>query len=141
MLDPDSRVKILDFGLVKSMEGDAQLTRDGAIIGSPLYMAPEQGRAENVDHRSDIYSLGCTLYHLLTGRPPFTAPSPVAIITMHVTDRAKPVRDLAPGVPPAVEKLVAKMMAKDPAARGAGYDELIRELEAARPGRRDYSGL
>ncbi len=141
MLDRESGVKILDFGLVKSLRGDAELTRDGAIIGSPLYMAPEQGRAEAVDHRSDIYSLGCTLYHLLTGRPPFNAPSPVGIISMHVTDKAKPVRVLAPEVPPAVDKLVERMMAKDPAQRIAGYDELIRELEAARPGRREHSGL
>jgi serine/threonine protein kinase len=59
---------------VKSLNGDAELTRDGAIVGSPLYMAPEQGRGEDVDHRADIYSLGCALYHMLTGRPPFTGP-------------------------------------------------------------------
>jgi uncharacterized RDD family membrane protein YckC/tRNA A-37 threonylcarbamoyl transferase component Bud32 len=135
MLDPDSRIKILDFGLVKSMRGDAELTRDGAIIGSPLYMAPEQGRAEEVDHRADIYSLGCALYHMLTGRPPFQAPSPVGIITMHVTDKPTPVRQLAPDVPEALQKIVEKMMAKQPKDRFADYDALIAALEAARPER------
>jgi uncharacterized RDD family membrane protein YckC/tRNA A-37 threonylcarbamoyl transferase component Bud32 len=141
MLDPDSRIKILDFGLVKSMRGDAELTRDGAIIGSPLYMAPEQGRAENVDHRADIYSLGCALYHMLTGRPPFHAPSPVGIITMHVTDAYKPVRQLAPDVPEALEKIVDRMMAKQPQARFKDYDQLIEALEAARPGNQAVSGF
>jgi uncharacterized RDD family membrane protein YckC len=141
MLDPDSGIKILDFGLVKSMRGDAELTRDGAIIGSPLYMAPEQGRAENVDHRADIYSLGCALYHMLTGQPPFTAPSPVGIITMHVTDRPTAVRQLAPDVPEALQRIVDRMMAKQPGDRFADYDALIAALEAARPGSELTSGL
>jgi uncharacterized RDD family membrane protein YckC len=141
MLDPDSRIKILDFGLVKSMRGDAELTRDGAIIGSPLYMAPEQGRAEDVDHRADIYSLGCALYHMLTGRPPFQAPSPVGIITMHVTDRPTPVRQLAPEVPEALGRVVERMMAKQPGDRFPDYDALIAALEAARPGNQAATGL
>jgi uncharacterized RDD family membrane protein YckC len=141
MLDPASGIKILDFGLVKSMRGDAELTRNGAIIGSPLYMAPEQGRAENVDHRADIYSLGCALYHMLTGRPPFSGPSPVGIITMHVTDQPIAVRQLAPEVPLPVERIVNQMMAKQPAQRFADYDQLITALEAARPGAATSSGF
>jgi serine/threonine protein kinase len=141
MLDPDSRIKILDFGLVKSMRGDAELTADGAIVGSPLYMAPEQGRAENVDHRADIYSLGCALYHMLTGHPPFSGPSPVGIITMHVTDRPSPARQFAPDVPEALERILERMMAKLPADRFADYDVLIAALEAARPGARTLSGF
>jgi uncharacterized RDD family membrane protein YckC len=141
MLDSASGIKILDFGLVKSMRGDAELTRNGAIIGSPLYMAPEQGRAENVDHRADIYSLGCALYHMLTGRPPFSGPSPVGIITMHVTDRPTPVRQLVPEIPLAVERIVERMMAKHPADRFADYDQLIAALESARPGGAAGSGF
>jgi uncharacterized RDD family membrane protein YckC len=141
MVNKASGIKILDFGLVKSMRGDAELTRNGAIIGSPLYMAPEQGRAENVDHRADIYSLGCALYHMLTGRPPFSGPSPVGIITMHVTDRPTPVRQLAPDVPLTVERIVEQMMAKLPAARFPDYDQLIAALEAARPGGASTSGF
>jgi uncharacterized RDD family membrane protein YckC len=141
MLDNEAGIKILDFGLVKSMHGDAQLTRDGAIIGSPLYMSPEQGRGQMADHRSDIYSLGCTLYHMLCGRPPFNGPSPVGIITMHVTDRAPAVRDINPLVPQAVARVVERMMAKKPDDRYGDYDELIAALEAARTPRRELGGM
>jgi uncharacterized RDD family membrane protein YckC len=141
MLDNEAGIKILDFGLVKSMRGDAQLTRDGAIIGSPLYMSPEQGRGQVADHRSDIYSLGCSLYHMLGGRPPFQAPSPVGIISMHVTDRAPAVRDLNPQVPQVVAKIVERMLAKDPSERPSDYDELIFALEAARAPRRELGGM
>ena len=141
MLDNEAGIKILDFGLVKSMRGDAQLTRDGAIIGSPLYMSPEQGRGQIADHRSDIYSLGCTLYHMLCGRPPFMGPSPVGIISMHVTDRATAVRELNPQVPQAVARVVERMMAKDPNDRPRDYDDLIAALESARAPRRELGGM
>jgi uncharacterized RDD family membrane protein YckC len=141
MLDREAGIKVLDFGLVKNMHGDAQLTRDGAIIGSPLYMSPEQGRCGAVDFRSDIYSLGCALYHMLCGQPPFSGPSPVGIISMHVTDKAPPVNQLNPQVPEIVSNLVARMMAKEPAARFANYDELLVALEGARADRRELSGI
>ena len=141
MLDREAGIKILDFGLVKSMHGDSQLTRDGAIIGSPLYMSPEQGRGGTVDLRSDIYSLGCALYHMLCGRPPFTGPSPVGVISMHVTDKAPPVRVVNPDVPEVLARIVERMMAKEPAERFANYDELLAALESARAERRELSGF
>ena len=141
MLDREAGIKILDFGLVKSMHGDSQLTRDGAIIGSPLYMSPEQGRGGAVDLRSDIYSLGCALYHMLCGRPPFTGPSPVGVISMHVTDKAPPVRVLNPNVPEVLARIVERMMAKEPADRFANYDDLLAALESARAERRELSGF
>jgi uncharacterized RDD family membrane protein YckC len=141
LVDERGRVKIADFGLVKSMKGDTELTQQGVIVGSPLYMAPEQGRAEDVDHRSDIYSLGCTLYHLITGQPPFTSTSPVAVLSMHVTDRATRIRALAPDAPETVERLVDRMMAKDPAQRFDSYDALLVALRAARPGQREHIGF
>jgi uncharacterized RDD family membrane protein YckC len=141
MLDHEAGIKLVDFGLVKSMRGDAQLTRDGAIVGSPLYMSPEQGRGQLADHRSDIYSLGCTLFHLLCGQPPFSGPSPVGIIAMHVTDRAPAVRDANPQVPQAVARIVARMLAKKPEDRFTNYDELIAALEAARAPRRELGGM
>jgi uncharacterized RDD family membrane protein YckC/predicted Ser/Thr protein kinase len=141
LLDKDGSVKIADFGLAKSMKGDVELTREGVIVGSPLYMAPEQGRSENVDHRSDIYSLGCAFYHLLTGRPPFNAPTPVGVITKHVTDKPVPVRQIAPNVPVALENIVDRMMAKDPHQRFQTYDELLAALDAARPERQSHSGF
>ncbi|HZS36302.1 MAG TPA: protein kinase [Polyangia bacterium] len=141
LVDKDGQVKIADFGLVKSMRGDAQLTRQGVIVGSPLYMAPEQSRAEEVDHRSDIYSLGCTMYHLIAGQPPFDNPSPVAVMSMHVTDRATRLRALRPEVPESMERLIDRMMAKDARNRFASYDELIAAMEAALPGRREHTGF
>ncbi|MGC9984388.1 MAG: protein kinase [Polyangia bacterium] len=141
MLDREAGIKILDFGLVKSMHGDSQLTRDGAIIGSPLYMSPEQGRGGAVDLRSDIYSLGCALYHMLCGRPPFSGPSPVGVISMHVTDKAAPVRVLNPNVPEVLARIVERMMAKEPADRFASYDDLLAALESARADRRELSGF
>jgi uncharacterized RDD family membrane protein YckC/predicted Ser/Thr protein kinase len=142
LLDGKGGVKIFDFGLVKSMKGDSSLTQAGSIVGSPYYMAPEQGRSESVDHRSDMYSLGCTLYHLLCARPPFDAPSPVGVISMHVTERAAPVRTVAPAVPAALERVVEKLMAKAPSDRYVGYNELLSALEMARPGtRRSFSGF
>ncbi len=141
MLDDEAGLKILDFGLVKSVHGDSQLTRDGAIIGSPLYISPEQGRGQPSDHRSDIYSLGCTLFHMLTGRPPFSGDSPVGIITMHVTDRPPALRDLNPAVPQVVARIVERMLAKKPDDRYADYDELIAALEAARAPRRELGGM
>jgi uncharacterized RDD family membrane protein YckC len=141
MLDREAGIKILDFGLVKSMHGDSQLTRDGAIIGSPLYMSPEQGRGGVVDLRSDIYSLGCALYHMLCGQPPFSGPSPVGVISMHVTDKATPVRVANPNVPEVLARIVERMMAKEPAARFANYDDLLAALESARADRRELSGF
>jgi uncharacterized RDD family membrane protein YckC len=141
VLDRESGIKILDFGLVKSLHGDAELTRNGAIIGSPLYMAPEQGRGEDVDHRADIYSLGCALYHMLTGRPPYSGPSPVGVIAMHMTERAPAVRSLVPDIPERLQKVVERMMAKTPGDRYASYDELLTALEAARPHERELSGF
>lgn len=141
MLDDEAGIKLLDFGLVKSMHGDAQLTRDGSIIGSPLYMAPEQGRGQPCDHRADIYSLGCSLFHMLTGRPPFMGDSPVGIISMHVTDRPPDLRDLNPAVPQAVARITLRMMAKKPEDRYADYDVLIAALEAALAPRRELGGM
>jgi uncharacterized RDD family membrane protein YckC len=141
LLDGDGQIKIADFGLVKSLKGDLELTREGVILGSPLYMAPEQGRMENVDHRADIYSLGCALYHMISGNPPFEAPSAVGVISKHVTDRARPLRATRPEVPLGVERLVERMMAKDPQNRFPGYDELIAALERVQPGRQEYSGF
>jgi uncharacterized RDD family membrane protein YckC len=141
LIDSAGQVKIADFGLVKNLESEAELTREGMILGSPLYMSPEQGRSESADHRSDIYSLGCVLYHMLTGGLPFSGPTAVTIITKHVTDTARPIRVKAPRVPPDLEEIVERMMAKEPAKRPQGYEALIEDLESVLPGRHQCSGL
>ena len=115
------QVMILDFGLAKiaSEKGiDAGLTGNGQMLGTPAYMAPEQSLdAAKADIRADIYSLGCTLYFLLTGEPPFKGKSHYEILQAHHTTQARPLNEVRQEVPPALAEVVAKMMAKDPAQR------------------------
>jgi serine/threonine-protein kinase len=130
--------KILDFGIAKmsGQEGALNLTKTGAIFGTPLYMSPEQAKGEPLDHRADIYSTGVILYELATGRVPFKADSSVQVLAAHITsDPERPSR-AAPdrGIPPSVEAAILRAMAKDPAARfpsaGELADELLRALAA-----------
>src|SRR5262249_45645638 len=117
--EPSGRVKILDFGLARVADGDAHLTQSGAIIGTPSYMAPEQARAEAVDHRCDLFSLGVVLYRLCTGRLPFGGANTLAALSSLATDTPRPVRDLNPAVPPALAELVMQLLAKEAAHRPA----------------------
>jgi serine/threonine protein kinase len=114
-------VKILDFGLAKvtrEKEAASDLTGSGKILGTPDYLAPEQIKdAATADVRADVYSLGCTLYYLLTGRPPFTGKSLFELLQAHNTKEATPLDRVRKDVPAGLAAVVAKMMAKDPAAR------------------------
>ncbi len=115
-------VKILDFGLAKAVLAPGTesrgLTGTGATLGTPHYMAPEQSEdASRVDIRADIYSLGCTLYFLLTGRPPFHADNLLELLQAHVSAEAAPLNEVRPEVPAGLAAVAAKMMAKDPARR------------------------
>jgi serine/threonine protein kinase len=128
-------VKILDMGLARLTvtEGSSvhgSLTCEGSVMGTPDYIAPEQARnAHRVDIRADLYSLGCTLYFLLTGRPPFPEGTMLEKLLMHQLDEPTPLEELRPGVPPVVVGLVRKLMAKKPDDRFATPAELARELE------------
>jgi serine/threonine protein kinase len=126
-------VKILDFGLAKmSSEGaaDASLTVDDQMLGTPDYVAPEQTRdAKSADIRADIYSLGCTLYHLLAGKPPFRGSSLFEILEAHKWVEAKPLNQLRSDVPEALAAIVAKMMAKDPKLRYQQPSEVAQSLK------------
>ena len=127
-------VKVLDFGLAKAKrEGEAatDLTGEGAMMGTPAYMAPEQARdAASADIRADIYSLGCTLYFLLTGAPPFTGRSLFEILQAHVSTEATPLNQVRAEAPAELAAVVAKMMAKDPARR---YQKPIEAAQALAP--------
>jgi serine/threonine-protein kinase len=131
--DPDGgvdRTKVLDFGIAKLADGASEHrnTMTGALIGTPLYMAPEQARAAAaIDHRADLYSLGCILYHMLTGRPPFVAEGAGEIIALQMFGEVVPPSRLAP-VTPEMERLVLRLLDKDPARRFASAGELASAL-------------
>jgi uncharacterized RDD family membrane protein YckC len=134
-------VKIADFGLAKPVESDKKLTQEGAVMGSPLYIAPEQARGDEVDHRADMYSLGCTFHHLLAGSPPYDGPTPIAIVAKHLEAPPPPLSTRAPHVPAPLAGVVERLMSKDPAERYASYDALIAALEACAPGATSYAGF
>ncbi len=131
------RVKLTDFGLAREiLESESQhLTSAGSLLGTPLYMSPEQcsGTAV-VDARADVYSLGATLFQLLTGRPPFEANTLMGIIAKQVNEPAPPIRTLVADLSEAVEQVVAKCLAKKPEARFQHAGELLDELERLQRG-------
>jgi serine/threonine protein kinase len=110
------RSRLTDFGLARAVS-DADLTQSGVVTGTPHYMAPEQARAELVDHRSDLFSLGSTLYAMCTGYPPFRADSAVAILRRVSDDMARPLREVNASVPEWLEAIIARLHAKDPSER------------------------
>ncbi len=123
-------VKVADFGLAKVVdEDDVSVTQSGTGLGTPLYMAPEQARdAKHVDSRSDIYSLGSTLYHMLTGKLPFQGQSTLELILAKEKGSHPGIRSIRPEIPERLELIVDKMMARQPAHRYKSCDELIRDL-------------
>jgi len=123
-----SRVKITDFGLAR-MADDVKLTQNGVVAGTPEYMAPEQARAESVDHRSDLFSLGGVLYAMCTGMPPFQGSNAVAIIRQVSDLTPRPVREINAAVPAWLEALVTRLLAKAPADRFQSADEVAALLE------------
>jgi hypothetical protein len=131
MIDPEGRTKVMDFGIARAAADDT-LTQTGAVLGTAAYLSPEQARGDPVDARSDIYSLGCVLYEMLTGRPPFTGDSPVAIAYAHVNDQPDPPSAHRRGVPPELEAVTLRALAKDPEDRYRSAGELRDALAAAR---------
>jgi serine/threonine protein kinase len=116
MLTPDGRTKLMDLGIARGIEGES-ITRASSILGTAGYVSPEQARGEPVDHRSDIYSLGCVLYEMLTGRQPFEADNPIAVAYQHVHAAPLPPTTLEASIPPALEAVVLRAMEKDQASR------------------------
>jgi serine/threonine protein kinase len=130
LINDSGLVKVVDFGLAALSHADARLTRTGVLLGTPTYMAPEQVRARTIDARTDIYSLGVIMYELFTGRPPYVADDPMAILFQHVEGNPTPPRQLKPDIPAAVEAIILKAMWVDPAKRFQSMDDLRRSIFA-----------
>ena len=128
-INPRGIAKVADFGLAKDVETSDQVTMTGAVVGTPLYMSPEQARGEQVDFRSDIYSLGATLYHLIAGEPPFTGKSAMAILEKVTQQELPPIREVVEDCSPEVENLIRKMMCKKPEDRFHSYAAVIKAIE------------
>jgi WD40 repeat protein/serine/threonine protein kinase len=132
-LDADSgRVKILDFGLARGAE-DTQLTQQGAIVGTPAYMAPEQARGETVDPRCDLFSLGCVLYRLCTGQQPFKGKDTISTLMAIATEQPRPPSALNAEVPADLSDLILRLLAKRPADRPASAQVVVDALTAIDP--------
>ncbi|WP_439622634.1 protein kinase domain-containing protein [Gemmata sp.] len=126
---PGFQVKILDLGLVRAVEQSDGLTESGMVMGTPAYMSLEQVRGQALDHRTDLFSLGCVMYALCTGRPPFKAENPVAQAAALIRGRFTPVRELNPAVPESLAVLITRMLATEPADRPASAAEVIDALD------------
>ncbi|MGI8900316.1 MAG: Stk1 family PASTA domain-containing Ser/Thr kinase [Nocardioides sp.] len=113
MLTPSGDVKVMDFGIARALaDSSSAMTQTAAVIGTAQYLSPEQARGETVDSRSDVYSTGCLLYELLTGRPPFVGDSPVSVAYQHVREQAAPPSTLDEDLPPEVDAIVMNALAK-----------------------------
>jgi sugar lactone lactonase YvrE len=130
---PSATVKVLDFGLVHALGGDGE---DGKILGTPSYMAPEQAAGEPVDARADLFSLGCVLYHMATGKRPFTADDVTGLLLSVCMDEPDPPRKLNPLLPPALEAAILKLLRKKPGDRIPTAAATAAELRAIEESRR-----
>jgi len=137
MLTPTGEIKVMDFGIARAAAAaSSTMTQTAQVLGTAQYLSPEQARGEHVDARSDIYSTGCLLYELLTGVPPFRGESAVAVAYQHVREDPLPPSQLDPDLPPSVDAVVLKAMAKNPANRYQDAAEMRADLERAAAGRR-----
>lgn len=133
LLTRKGQVKVADFGLCRDQDGERlQLTQPGVTMGTPLYMSPEQAQGHAIDHRSDLYSLGVTFYHMLAGSPPFRADTALAVALKHVKDTPVSLSVHRPDLPPDLVRLVMKLMAKDPVERYQSAAEMLRDLAKVR---------
>src|SRR5699024_5821599 len=132
MVDESGTIKVMDFGIARALsDSSATMTQTQAVVGTAQYLSPEQARGETVDSRSDLYSVGCVLFELLTGRPPFVGDSPVAVAYQHVREEPPSATTLNPDITPALASVLTKSLAKDTQARFQTGKEFLTARRAA----------
>jgi beta-lactam-binding protein with PASTA domain/tRNA A-37 threonylcarbamoyl transferase component Bud32 len=137
MITPQGTVKVMDFGIARAVsDSAATMTSTAAVIGTAQYLSPEQARGEGVDARSDVYSMGCMLYELVTGAPPFTGDSPVAVAYQHVREDPRLPSSIAREIPPELDAILLKAMSKNPANRYQSAADMRNDLLRALAGQR-----
>jgi serine/threonine-protein kinase len=136
MLTQTGQVKVMDFGIARALaSGASTMTQTSAVIGTAQYLSPEQARGESVDARSDVYATGCVIYELLCGHPPFVGDNPVSVAYQHVREDPRPASASNPDVTPAIDAIVLKALAKNPANRYQSAGEMRADLLRAAAGR------
>jgi serine/threonine-protein kinase len=136
LISPQGQVKVADFGIARAMGAGSEdnLTQAGSVMGTATYFSPEQAQGLQLDPRSDLYSLGVVLYETVTGKPPFSGESPVAIAYKHVQEQPVPPRQINANVPPDLDAIDMKLLAKSPAERYASAEDLRADLRRFREG-------
>jgi len=131
LIDERGNCLLTDFGLAKMVETSVKITRTGGILGTPAYMSPEQGLGQGIDHRSDIYALGIILYEMVTGRPPYQAETPMAVMIKHIQSPLPPPHQYNPDLPEDVERVILKSLAKEKDDRYATAGDMVQALQQA----------
>ena len=141
MMTSTGQTKVTDFGIVRALGGDTeqQMTQTGMVIGTAAYLSPEQAQGNPVDARSDVYSLGCVLYEMLTGQPPFTGDTPLAVAYKHVREVAEPPSSLNPDVPEDLDAVAMKALAKNADNRYESATAMREDLERFTSGQRVHA--
>ncbi|MGH3613879.1 MAG: Stk1 family PASTA domain-containing Ser/Thr kinase [Pseudonocardia sp.] len=134
MINQAGAVKVMDFGIARALGEGQNVTQTAAVIGTAQYLSPEQARGEPVDARSDVYAAGCVLFELLTGEPPFTGDTPVAVAYQHVREDPRHPSEVNPAVPVALDAVVLKALSKNPANRYQSAAEMRTDLVRVRSG-------
>jgi serine/threonine-protein kinase len=141
MITRNGAVKVMDFGIARALGEGQNVTQTAAVIGTAQYLSPEQARGEQVDARSDVYAAGCVLFELLTGEPPFTGDTPVAVAYQHVREDPRRPSDVNPQIPPALDAVVLKALSKNPLNRYQSSAEMRADLIRVRNGQQPLAPM